>query len=89
MLAFFTSFISYIADKRRTSHVCNHPPFDPAMCCSTRACGPSVHPELARFAAGGRGLPSRETLAALAGVVVKRRLDFSSTTEAPHAEAAP
>lgn len=25
--------------------------FDPAMCCSTGVCGPSVHPELARFAA--------------------------------------
>lgn len=97
--------------------------FDPAMCCSTGVCGPSVDPELARFAADvdwlqkqgvtverfnlaqqpaafadtpavkealGRGTevlplvlvgdrvavegayPSRETLAALAGVVVKR-----------------
>ena len=97
--------------------------FDPAMCCSTGACGPSVDPELARFAADvdwlqkqgvsverfnlsqqpaafaenpavkealGRGMevlplvlvgeriavegayPSRETLAALAGVVVKK-----------------
>lgn len=97
--------------------------FDPAMCCSTGVCGPSVDPELARFAADvdwlrkqgvtierfnlsqqpaafaetpavrealARGLqvlplvlvgdrvaaegtyPSRETLAALAGVVVKK-----------------
>jgi hypothetical protein len=97
--------------------------FDPAMCCSTGVCGPSVDPELARFAADvdwlqrqgvtvqrfnlsqepaafadtpavkealGRGTevlplvlvgdriavegayPSRETLAALAGVVVKK-----------------
>lgn len=97
--------------------------FDPAMCCSTGVCGPSVEPELARFAADvdwlqkqgvtverfnlsqqpaafaetpavkealARGTevlplvlvgdriavegsyPSRETLAALAGVVVKK-----------------
>jgi hypothetical protein len=97
--------------------------FDPAMCCSTGVCGPSIDPELARFAADvawlqkqgvtverfnlsqqpaafaetpavkealGRGTevlplvlvgeriavegayPSRETLAALAGVVVKK-----------------
>lgn len=97
--------------------------FDPALCCSTGVCGPSVDPELARFAADlewlqkqgvsverfnlsqqpaafaetavvkealGRGMdvlplvlvndriavegayPSRETLAALAGVVVKK-----------------
>lgn len=97
--------------------------FDPAMCCSTGVCGPSVDPELARFAADvdwlknqgvtvqrfnlsqqpaafaetpvvkealarGTGVlplvlvgdriavegayPSRETLAALAGVTVKR-----------------
>jgi hypothetical protein len=97
--------------------------FDPAMCCATGVCGPSVDPELARFAADvdwlqkqgvtverfnlsqqpaafaetpavkealGRGTevlplvlvgdriavegayPSRETLAALAGVVVKK-----------------
>jgi hypothetical protein len=97
--------------------------FDPAMCCSTGVCGPSVDPDLARFAADvdwlkkqgvtverfnlsqqpaefaatpavkealGRGTevlplvlvgdriavegayPSRETLAALAGVVVKK-----------------
>jgi len=97
--------------------------FDPAMCCSTGVCGPSVDPELARFAADvdwlqkhgvtverfnlsqqpgafaetpavkealGRGTqvlplvlvgdriavegayPSRETLAALAGIVVKK-----------------
>lgn len=97
--------------------------FDPAMCCSTGVCGPSVDPELARFAADvawlqkqgatierfnlssqpaafaetavvkealARGIevlplvlvgdriavegsyPSRETLSALAGVVVKK-----------------
>jgi hypothetical protein len=97
--------------------------FDPAMCCSTGVCGPSVDPELTRFAADvdwlqkqgvtverfnlsqqpgafadtpavkealARGTevlplvlvgdriavegayPSRETLAALAGVVVKK-----------------
>ena len=97
--------------------------FDPAMCCSTGVCGPSVEPDLARFAADvdwlqkqgvtverfnlsqqpaafaetpavkealGRGTavlplvlvgdriaveaayPSRETLAALAGLVVKK-----------------
>jgi hypothetical protein len=97
--------------------------FDPAMCCSTGVCGPSVDPQLARFAADvawlqGQGVtverfnlaqqpaafaetpavkealargtevlplivvgdriavegayPSRETLAALAGVVVRR-----------------
>jgi hypothetical protein len=97
--------------------------FDPAMCCSTGVCGPSVDPELARFAADvdwlqkqgvtverfnlsqqpaafaesavvkealARGTevlplvlvndriavegsyPTRETLAALAGVVVKK-----------------
>jgi hypothetical protein len=97
--------------------------FDPAMCCSTGVCGPSVDPDLARFAADidwlqkqgvkverfnlsqqpgafaetaavkealTRGLdvlplvlvgdrvavegayPSRETLAALAGVVVRK-----------------
>ncbi len=101
--------------------------FDPAMCCSTGVCGPSVDPELARFAADvdwlqkqgatverfnlaqqpgafaetaavrealARGnevlplvlvgdriavegsYPSRETLAALAGVVV-RKLDVA------------
>jgi len=97
--------------------------FDPAMCCSTGVCGPSVDPDLARFAADldwlqkqgvtverfnlsqqpaafaetsavkealARGTevlplllvgdrvavegsyPSRETLAALAGIVVKK-----------------
>ena len=97
--------------------------FDPALCCSTGVCGPSIDPELARFAAdvdwlqkqgvtierfnlaqqpaafaespavkealergtevlplvlvGDRiavegAYPSRETLAALAGVVVKK-----------------
>jgi hypothetical protein len=102
--------------------------FDPAMCCSTGVCGPSIDPELARFAAdvdwlqkqgvrverfnlsqqpaafaetpavkealtrgtevlplvlvGDRiamegAYPSRETLAALAGVVVKK-LDVAS-----------
>lgn len=101
--------------------------FDPAMCCATGVCGPSVEPELARFAADvdwlkkqgvqverynlssepaafastpgvkealARGnevlplilvderiasegsYPSRETLAALAGVVV-RKLDVA------------
>lgn len=99
--------------------------FDPAMCCSTGVCGPSVEPDLARFAADvdwlqkqgvsverfnlsqqpgafaetpavkealARGVdvlplvmvgdrvavegayPSRETLAALAGVVVKKEV---------------
>lgn len=97
--------------------------FDPAMCCSSGVCGPSIDPELARFAADvdwlqkqgvnverfnlsqqpaafaetsavkaalerGTGVlplvmvddrvavegayPSRETLAALAGIVVKK-----------------
>ncbi|MBK8172891.1 MAG: arsenite efflux transporter metallochaperone ArsD [Sandaracinaceae bacterium] len=97
--------------------------FDPAMCCSTGVCGPSIEPDLARFAADvdwlqkqgvtierfnlaqqpgafaetpavkealARGTdvlplvlvgdrvavegayPSRETLAALAGIVVKK-----------------
>ncbi len=97
--------------------------FDPAMCCSTGVCGPSIDPELARFAADVEWLrnqgvkverfnlshqpaafaetavvkqalergtdvlplvlvgdriavegayPSRDTLAALAGVVVKK-----------------
>jgi hypothetical protein len=97
--------------------------FDPALCCSTGVCGPSVDPELARFAADvdwlkkqgvtverhnlsqepavfaataavrealhrgvavlsmvladervvmEGGYPSRETLAALAGVVVRK-----------------
>ncbi|HEX7478745.1 MAG TPA: arsenite efflux transporter metallochaperone ArsD [Polyangiales bacterium] len=106
--------------------------FDPAMCCSTGVCGPSVEPELARFAADvdwlqkqgvsverynlsqepaafastpavkealTRGIevlplllvddriavegayPSRETLAALAGVVVKK-LDVAPTAAA-------
>jgi hypothetical protein len=99
--------------------------FDPAMCCSTGVCGPSIDPDLARFAADvdwlqkqgitverfnlsqqpaafaetpavkealARGTevlplvlvgdriavegsyPSRETLAALAGVVVQRQV---------------
>lgn len=103
--------------------------FDPAMCCSTGVCGPSVEPELARFAADvdwlqkqgvsverfnlsqqpgafaetpavkealARGVevlplvmvgdrvavegayPSRETLAALAGVVVKKEVKAAS-----------
>jgi len=106
--------------------------FDPAMCCSSGVCGPSIDPELARFAADidwlqkqgvkverfnlsqqpaafaetaavklalERGTevlplvmvddrvavegayPSRETLAALAGVVVKK-LAMASATEA-------
>ena len=105
--------------------------FDPAMCCSTGVCGPSVEPELARFAADvdwlqkqgvtverfnlsqqpgafastpavkealARGnevlplvmvgdrvavegsYPSRETLAALAGVVVKKLEAPAATT---------
>lgn len=104
--------------------------FDPAMCCSTGVCGPSVDPDLARFAADvdwlqkqgvtverfnlsqepaafaetaivkealARGTevlplvivgdriavegsyPSRETLAALAGVVMKK----AATSAAP------
>ncbi len=104
--------------------------FDPAMCCSTGVCGPSVDPEVARFAADvdwlqkqgatverynlaqqpaafaetpavkaalARGTdvlplvlvgdriavegayPSRETLTALAGVVV-RKLDVAPAT---------
>jgi len=106
--------------------------FDPAMCCSTGVCGPSVDPELARFAADvdwlqkqgvaierfnlssepaafantpvvkealARGTevlplvlvderiaiegsyPSRETLAALAGVVVKRTAEAPAATK--------
>lgn len=116
--------------------------FDPALCCSTGVCGPSVDPELVRFSADldwlakqgvtverfnlsqqpaafaenptvkealGRGLevlplvlvddriavegayPSRETLAALAGVVVKK-LDFApspSTGCCPPGSSAP
>jgi hypothetical protein len=103
--------------------------FDPAMCCSTGVCGPSIDPELARFAADvdwiqkqgvtverfnlsqqpaafaetpavkealARGVevlplvlvgdriavegayPSRETLAALAGVVVVKSAEAST-----------
>lgn len=106
--------------------------FDPAMCCSSGVCGPSLDAELARFAADvdwlqkqgvaverfnlsqqpaafaetpavkealGRGMqvlplvlvgdriavegsyPSRETLAALAGVVVKK-LETAQATSA-------
>lgn len=33
--------------------------FDPAMCCSTGVCGPSVDPELARFAADLEWLASQ------------------------------
>lgn len=33
--------------------------FDPAMCCSTGVCGPSVDPDLARFEADLRWLGSR------------------------------
>lgn len=33
--------------------------FDPAMCCSTGVCGPSVDPELARFEADLRWLGAR------------------------------
>lgn len=105
--------------------------FDPAMCCSTGVCGPSVDPELARFAADldwlksqgvsverynlssepgafaeheavkkalergtevlplilvGEGVavegayPSRETLAALAGVIVKPKAPETAKT---------
>ncbi len=105
--------------------------FDPAMCCSTGVCGPSVDPDLARFAADvdwlrkqgvaverfnlssqpasfadtpavkealARGTevlplvmigdriavegayPSRETLASLAGVVVKKPETASAST---------
>lgn len=32
--------------------------FDPAMCCSTGVCGPSVDPDLVRFAADLAGLAS-------------------------------
>lgn len=39
--------------------------FDPAMCCSTGVCGPSVDPALARFAADLEGLAS-------SGVAVRR-----------------
>lgn len=39
--------------------------FDPAMCCSTGVCGPSVDPELARFAADVAWLEAQ-------GVVVER-----------------
>jgi len=116
--------------------------FDPAMCCSTGVCGPSVDPELARFAADvdwlhkqgvsierhnlssepaafaadatvrealSRGTevlplilvgdriavegayPSRETLAALAGVIVRRSEAAATATSccAPGAAAAP
>jgi Arsenical resistance operon protein ArsD len=107
--------------------------FDPPMCCASGVCGPSVDPELARFASdvawlksqgvaverfnlsqqpgafaesnvvrealatrgngclplvlvderlaveGGGSYPSRETLAALSGVVV-RKLDVAATS---------
>lgn len=38
--------------------------FDPAMCCSTGVCGPTVDPELARVASAlfileGKGFPLR------------------------------
>ncbi len=39
--------------------------FDPALCCSTGVCGPSVDPELARFAADVEWLQSQ-------GVAVER-----------------
>ena len=39
--------------------------FDPAMCCSTGVCGPTVDPELVRFAADLSGLEAR-------GVTVER-----------------
>jgi hypothetical protein len=111
--------------------------FDPAMCCSTGVCGPSVDPDLARFAADvdwlqkqgvkverfnlsqqpaafaetpavkqalERGTevlplvivndrvavegsyPSREALAALAGVVVKRVAAVTSSCCGPSTE---
>ena len=116
--------------------------FDPAMCCSTGVCGPSVDPEFARFAADvdwlrkqgvaverynlssepaafaadetvrealSRGIevlplilvgdriavegtyPSRETLAALAGVIVRRSEAAATATSCctPGAAAAP
>lgn len=44
--------------------------FDPSMCCSSGACGPSPDPELARFAADVAWLPSH-------GVEVQR-LSLSS-----------
>lgn len=34
--------------------------FDPAMCCSTGVCGPSVDPKLVRFAADLDWLRSKE-----------------------------
>ncbi len=103
--------------------------FDPAMCCATGVCGPTIESDLARFAADldwlkhqgvsverfnlsqqpgafaettvvkdalSRGVevlplvvvgdriavegayPSRETLAALAGIVVKKKLSLAS-----------
>lgn len=39
--------------------------YDPALCCSTGVCGPSVDPELVRFAADLQWLESR-------GVLVER-----------------
>jgi hypothetical protein len=39
--------------------------FDPAMCCSSGVCGPSVDPELARFAADVAGCSKQ-------GVAVER-----------------
>ncbi|MDP2341023.1 MAG: arsenite efflux transporter metallochaperone ArsD [Deltaproteobacteria bacterium] len=40
--------------------------FDPAMCCSTGVCGPSIDPELARFAADVAWLQKH------AGITVER-----------------
>ena len=54
--------------------------FDPAMCCSTGVCGPSVDPELARIAADLERLKkagvavSRYNLAHNAGAFVENRL---------------
>ncbi len=54
--------------------------FDPAMCCSTGVCGPSVDPELARIAADLDRLKkagvevSRYNLAQNAGAFVENRL---------------
>ena len=54
--------------------------FDPAMCCSTGVCGPSVDPALARFAAdldwlGGQGVSvERFNLAQQPGAFAEREL---------------
>jgi hypothetical protein len=43
--------LSVIADKGKVFLMISVRVFDPAMCCSTGICGPSVDPRLARFAA--------------------------------------